>query len=114
LTPLDDDAPDEPAPEGTAPLEEEDFGGPVDEVEPVAPLTVRWNPERGRELVRALVAGALIVLLAILTCAALIAVIAGADGADVRSITEIVLPPVVALCGSAIGFYFGSGRGPEA
>jgi uncharacterized membrane protein YagU involved in acid resistance len=64
--------------------------------------------------VRALVAGALIALLAVLTCAALIAVIAGVASNGVRSITEIVLPPVVALCGSAIGFYFGSGHGPQA
>lgn len=89
-------------------LEEEDFGGAVRDLQPVRPPTVEWSRERGRELVRALVAGALILLLTVLTAAALIAVIAGVASREIRSIMEIVLPPVVALCGSAIGFYFGS------
>ena len=86
-----------------------DFGGPVegDDLKPVQRPTV-FDAEPGRERVRGRVAGALVLLLSTLTLIALIAVVAGVAAADVRSIIELVLPPVVALCGSAIGFYFGS------
>ena len=79
-----------------------------DDLEPLQ--TLAFDPEPGREKVRAMVAGALIALLALLSCGALGAVIAGVSGEEVRAITELVLPPVVALCGSAIGFYYATGR----
>jgi hypothetical protein len=88
-----------------------DFGPPDEGYVPPQRLSAGvFDPEPGRERVRALVAGALIALLALLSCATLIAVVAGADPDRVRPIAEIVLPPVVALCGSAIGFYFGAGQ----
>ena len=48
----------------------------------------------------------LALLLAILTITALVAAIAGADGDRLMQISQLTITPVVALCGTAFGFYF--------
>lgn len=103
---------DRESPAASAPeVEAIDYGGPVDEVPPVDRPTV-FDPEPTRERIRAIVALWLVALLSLLCVGAVAAVIAGAGLEAVRAITELVLPPVVALTGSAIGFYF-AGRGPR-
>lgn len=99
-------APSRPADE----IEQVDFGGEIQNPPEVDRPRV-FDPEPARERVRGRIASWLILLLATLSLAALGAVIGGADVDDIRGIAEIVLPPVVALCGSAMGFYYGSGRG---
>lgn len=96
--------------EDDAGLEREDFGGPVSNVPQVQGPSLTYDPARNRETVRAAAAIGLVALLGLLSCAALGAVIAGVSVDAIRSITEIVLSPVVALCGSALGFYY-AGRG---
>jgi hypothetical protein len=92
---------------------EEDFGGPTADadVPAVEPLEVRFDVEPGREKVRAWLAASLVALLAIVVLSTLGAVIAGTDVGDIKAIIQVLLPPVVALCGSALGFYYASGRG---
>jgi hypothetical protein len=106
------DPPAEPGAQGSVDDGEAiDFGPPAEGFTPLPRFgTEQFDPEPGRERVRALVAGALIALLALLSSVGLVAVIAGVDGKEIRPILEMVLPPVVALCGSAIGFYFGAGQ----
>jgi hypothetical protein len=97
----------EPTPE-----EVEDFGGPTEEadVPSVEPLKL-FDAEPGREKVRAWLAAALVALLTAVVLAALGAVIAEVDIDNIKAILEVILPPVVALCGSALGFYYAAGRG---
>lgn len=99
--------PAEPA-NPTEALEELDFGGSGDPPKVERPRV--FNPEPGREKIRGRIAIGLVILLAVVCLAGLGAVIAGKTSQEVREIMEVVLPPVVALCGSAIGFYYGQPR----
>jgi len=67
-----------------------------------------YDPSKDREKVRGRLAAGLVGLLAILTVSALGGVLAGASADDIKAILEVAVPPVVALCGSAIGFYYAS------
>src|SRR5215213_8553461 len=48
----------------------------------------------------------LALLLAVLTITILVAAIAGANGDRLMQISQLTITPVVALCGTAFGFYF--------
>jgi hypothetical protein len=75
---------------------------------PVRPPQVAEPPERER--VRSRLAFCLVLLLATVVLASLGAVIVGVNRDNVQSISDVVLPPVVALCGTVIGFYYASSR----
>jgi hypothetical protein len=88
-------------------LEKLDFDdGTGDRPPPVTPLRL-FDAEPGRERVRAVVALVLVGLLTTMVLVTLIATIVdGGAGARLKSLLDTLLPPVVALCGSAIGFYY--------
>lgn len=83
------------------------------DVLPVAPPTEggAYDPSKDREKVRGRLAAGLVGLLAVLTVSALGGVLVGADAGDTKAVLEVTVPPVVALCGSAIGFYYASAPG---
>ena len=62
---------------------------------------VRWH-----QFTRNTLALGLALLLAILTTATLAAGIAGTDIETLTRISQLTITPVVALCGTAFGFYF--------
>lgn len=86
----------------------EDFGGVSPGDPPVRPPELGEPPER--EKVRSRLAVCLVLLLAAVVLTSLVAVIAGVNRDDVQSISDVLLPPVVALCGTVIGFYYASSR----
>lgn len=88
---------------------DQDASGDVPSVEPPTEGE-KYDASKDRETVRGRLAGGLVGLLALLTVSALGGVLAGADSQSVRSILEVIVPPVVALCGSALGFYYASAR----
>jgi len=104
----DDDVPNEHD------LPEQDFSEEL--IAPGTPSPVREVSGRARsipeqrESMRGVLAGGLTLLFAILVLGSGIAVWTGVDVEVVRSLLEIVLPAVIALAGSAIGFYFGGER----
>jgi hypothetical protein len=115
-----------PAMSGRADASSEDLGEELDgsaeiyfdpdalgEAPPVEPPTEvgPYDEREDREMVRGRLAIGLISLLALLTFSALGGVLAGADAQSIRSILEVIVPPVVALCGSALGFYYASAAG---
>lgn len=74
----------------------------------LGPQTRPYDPTRHREWVRGLLAGGLAVVFGIVVLGSLGAVVVrGAQVEAVTSLLEVILPPVVALTGTAIGFYFG-------
>jgi hypothetical protein len=86
----------------------EDFGGVRPDDPPVRRPELGEPPERER--VRSRLALCLVALLSVVVLTSLGAVIAGVNRDDVQSMSDIVLPPVVALCGTVIGFYYASSR----
>ena len=67
---------------------------------------------RHRESTRRWLAGGLVGLFATVTVLSLAAVITGWQDVDVvKSVLEVLVPPIVALTGSALGFFFGVERG---
>jgi hypothetical protein len=108
-------APEQQAAPARAPQPPEvyfDSDVPAD-AEPVGGLAegAVYDPAEDREKVRGRIAGGLVALLAVLTLVPTAAVIFGTSADDLKTILEVVLPPVVALCGSALGFYYGAGQG---
>lgn len=68
--------------------------------------------EKHREGTRRWLAYGLILLLASIALLSLAAVVFGWQKTDdVKSIADVVFPPVVALTGSALGFFYGVERG---
>ena len=94
--------------EGPERVGAEDFGGGSPDDPPVR------SPEVGepleREKVRSRIAISLVVLLAVVILVLLGAAISGVNRDSVQTIGDIVLPPVVALCGTVVGFYYASSR----
>lgn len=86
----------------------EDFGGGSPDDPPVRSPEVVEPPER--EKVRSRLAVSLVVLLAVVILVLLGAAVAGVNRDSVQAVGDIVLPPVVALCGTVIGFYYASSR----
>ncbi len=83
-------------------LEAQTYGYPPVEVE-------GKELERRREDTRRWLAFALVATFAIVVLVALGAVVLGGTSVDdIKSILEVLIPPLVALTGSALGFYFGS------
>jgi hypothetical protein len=67
-----------------------------------------YDPEPRRERMRGALASGLVLILAAVAAAAWITIWARlATEAEVKDLLGVMLPPVVALVGSAIGFYFG-------
>jgi hypothetical protein len=95
-----------PAPEELPPV---DYGGPTTVAELPVVEPPRTEPP-GREFTRNLLTLGLYLLLAILTIATLAATIAGVNTESLARIAEITVSPVVALCGTAFGFYYAERR----
>lgn len=71
-----------------------------------------YSPDEDREKVRGNIAMGLVLLLAALILLSFVSLWLGlATSADLKSILELVFTPVVALVGSATGFYFGGRSG---
>ena len=83
-----------------------------DDIGPPDPLPTVARPiEEQREDVRRGLAYALVALFGAVLLVSLVAVVTGwADVDDVKSILEVLVPPLVALTGSALGFYFAGER----
>src|SRR4051794_6916879 len=84
---------------------DEDFT--TDQIDPALkpdPTTRPFNPEPAREKIRGLLAMTLVGAVIAEIAAAMGAAIAGVDTADITSILEPTLGPLVALAGSATGF----------
>ena len=88
------------APEGPQEVDVELPGQP--------PSEKPYDPEPRRERMRGYLASALVVILATIAVAAWLSLWLGlATEPEVKDLLGVMLPPVVALVGSAIGFYFG-------
>ena len=59
-----------------------------------------------RELMRGRLALVLVILFALVIASSVAALWLGEDAADLKTLLEVVLPPIVALTGMALGFYF--------
>jgi len=67
-----------------------------------------YDPEPNRDKVRGYLAGGLVILLvAVIVAAWLTFIYTNETEADIKDLLGVILPPVVALVGSALGFYFG-------
>src|SRR4051794_953126 len=79
---------------------------------PQGPAPVRSRGRRStiherRERMRGLLAGGLTLIFATLVIGAGVAAWTGVTLQTIKELLEVLLPPVVALTGSAMGFYFG-------
>lgn len=73
-----------------------------------------WSPEKTRESYRGAIAGSLIGVLAVIVIFSLVSLVAWQSKlADVKSLLEILLPVVVTLVGTVVGFYFGVKQTPD-
>jgi len=69
---------------------------------------VPYDPELSRDKVRGWLALALVVLLVAVIVAAWVTLWVGVvNEPEIKDLLGVLLPPVVALVGSALGFYFG-------
>jgi len=82
-----------------------DYGGPTAEGDLPVVEPPRTEPP-GREHTRNLLTLGIFLLLATLTITTLAAAVAGVNSDSLARIAEITISPVVALCGTAFGFYF--------
>ncbi|MGQ0529962.1 MAG: hypothetical protein ACT4PG_09150 [Panacagrimonas sp.] len=72
------------------------------------PVVEPFNIDKEQEKIRGLIAQALVVLLAILVLFAFITLwVFSSAFADLEKLMTIVFGPVIALVGTAIGYYFG-------
>lgn len=73
------------------------------------PGTEPYDPEPRREQLRGVLAVAVVALLGGVTLLAFLTVWLGlASPAEVKDLVSTLFPPLVALAGSALGFYFGA------
>jgi hypothetical protein len=110
--PEGENAPDAPAADpATATAELDLTQEPADPASPqglAPPDTKPYDPERDREAVRGRIALLLIWILAGIIVASFLTVWGSPDKfPTVKSLLELIIAPVVALVGSATGFYFG-------
>jgi hypothetical protein len=75
-------------------------------LQPVRPPGAEGVP-RQRETIRGIIALVLIAMLGVVIMIAVVASVFLHRVDDAKGILEVVLPPVVALTGTAMGFYFG-------
>lgn len=73
------------------------------------PVVENYDPTKDRELMRGVIALSLVVLLVLIVLAPIGVVIwvPSVPFETIKSMLELILSPVVALVGSAVGFYFG-------
>jgi len=100
----------------TDPIEEKDLTGEdgnlqpedYDQLESAGPPQKPYNFAKKQEKVRGLIAQGLIVMLAIIILLAFISLwYFGSSFADLEKLMTIIFGPVIALVGTAIGYYFG-------
>lgn len=93
--------------EGPPPITSIEFDdGSGETPPPITPLRL-FDAEPGRERVRAALALILVALLTVMVLMSLVAAVIDEEaGGRLKSLLDTLLPPVVALCGSAIGFYY--------
>jgi hypothetical protein len=96
----------EPPTPGPEP-DEVDFTG--EDIGPSEPptLTLGDTIEGHRETTRRWLALILVIVFASAVLFSLASVVLGAPVDDVKSVLEVLIPPLVALTGSVVGFYFG-------
>lgn len=83
-----------------------DYAFSVDDLE--APTTEEYDPEPQREELRGILAVALVAILAAIVGLSFIAIWWDwATPEEVRELLSALFPPLVALAGTALGFYFG-------
>jgi len=94
---------------------EEDFTGELvpGSPAPVVETRIRSIPER-RESTRGILAVGMAIVFALIALGSGIAVWTGTDVDKVKGLLDVLLPPVVALTGTAMGFYFGGERSERA
>jgi hypothetical protein len=81
---------------------------PEDAVDELPNVRTPYDPGRDREAWRGRLAGGLIALFAVTMIASFVlAGLAGATTEEINGLLDRFLGPLVALTGSAIGFYFG-------
>ena len=102
--------------EPLGPLEPPPPGGPATPTSPEGQLTysptLSSDVEKHREGTRRWLAYGLILLLGTIALLSLAAVaFKWQKTADIKSIVEVLFPPIVALTGSALGFFYGVERG---
>jgi len=95
---------------GEEPADEVYFEDPLDPPPASPEATTPFDPEPQREEMRGTLAAGLVALLAAISIGAVIAVAVGVNAAEIRSIVEVLIPPITTLCGSAVGFYFATSR----
>jgi hypothetical protein len=72
-----------------------------------------YNPEPEREKMRGRLALGLVALLAVVIVSSLVFIALNwATVADIKTLLDTIMSPLVALAGTALGFYFG-GRSKE-
>jgi len=77
-------------------------------IEGQRPSLVGYDPEPRRELLRGVLAASLVGLIFTVVLGSFLSIaLHWADAADLRQILDVLFPPVIALCGTALGFYFG-------
>ena len=86
--------------------------GPSDETFDVedlpSPEVKPYDPEPQREKLRGYLAGGLVLLLAVIVLLAFGTMWSKwASEAEIKDLLSTIFPPLVALAGTAIGFYFG-------
>ena len=103
-------------------IEEKDLTGEDGELQPTNydslesadPLLESFNISKAQEKVRGRIAQGLIVMLAIVILLAFISLWHYRSSfADLEKLMTIIFGPVIALVGTAIGYYFGGKVGPE-
>ena|SRR5712692_5739124 len=78
-------------------------------------LSAPYDPSQDREKMRGQIAGGLVVLLAFVVIVSFVMLCAKCTtSAELKDLLQIALGPIVALVGSATGFYFGGGHQPTA
>jgi hypothetical protein len=75
--------------------------------QPVSPAhTEPYSPDRNREIVRSIIAGGLLLLIALLSGSAVVLYLLGRSLDDIAKLYGLVVTPVITLTSGIIGFYF--------
>ncbi len=75
---------------------------------PPEPEVTPYDPARSREVVRGLIAGGLLALIALLSVGAVVLVLLGRTIDDVAKLYGLVVTPLITLTSGIVGFYFGA------
>jgi len=107
---VDDSAVAPAAKPGSTNVVKEDLSGEHAKPADPPPAVKSFNLEEVQEKVRGRIAGSLVGLLFFIVVASFLHLWCAQDFASLKGVLELILAPVVALVGSATGFYFG-GKG---